>query len=63
MASKRAKLVKQRAKAVGRAPKWLKTVQIAKAPRPAALRGSFGAASAVVRIDPATGLPREEEQA
>ena len=60
MASKRAKLVKQRAKAVGRAPAWLKTVQIAKAPCRTPTRGTFGAASAVVRIDPATGLPRDE---
>lgn len=47
-----------RAKAVGRAPAWLKTVQIAKGARPRE-RGTFGAASPVVLIDPETMEPMQ----
>lgn len=53
----RKRQAKSRAKAVGRAPVWLKTVQIAKPARRAPVRGTFGAASPVVRIDPETGHP------
>lgn len=48
-------------KAVGKAPKWLATAVIGDrvGTKKKPLRGSFGAASEVVRIDPKTGLPRE----
>lgn len=59
MAGKRnTKVWRARKKAIGNAPKWLKTVQISKTPRKA-VSGTFGAASPVVSIDPATGLPKE----
>jgi len=45
-------------KSVGRAPAWLKTVQIAKGSRPRD-RGTFGAASPVVVIDPKTMEPMQ----
>lgn len=60
MARKNAKRDAARRKAVGRAPNYLKTVMISLPPKEARVRGSFGAASAVVRIDPATGLPIPE---
>lgn len=59
-ATRKAKLRKIRNKAVGSAPNYLKTVMIAKPQRKPRVAGSFGAASAVIRIDPKTGLPREE---
>lgn len=61
MAGKSAKLQRIRSKSVGRAPTWLKTVAIAKPHGPKPHRGSFGAASPCVTIDPKTGLPREEK--
>lgn len=56
------KLERIRRKAVGRAPVWLKTAAIAKRPGPAPVRGTFGAASPAVSIDPATGAPRNPDQ-
>jgi|GEM_PF-1277622 len=56
MSGKRKSLKAIRAKSVGRSPAWLKTVAIAK-PCRTPVRGTFGAASEVVRIDPETGLP------
>lgn len=47
-----------RAKAVGRAPAWLKTIQLAKGSR-LRERGTFGAASPVVVIDPKTMEPMQ----
>ena len=49
-------------KAVGKAPKWLATAVIGNrvGTQKHSLRGSFGAASEVVRIDPKTGQPRDE---
>lgn len=47
---------KRRAKAVAKSPRWLQAVQIAK-PAPRRVRGSFGPASEVTRIDPATYKP------
>lgn len=49
----------RRRKAVGAAPVWLKTVLISVPQRPKPIRGTFGAASEVVRIDPETGRPIE----
>lgn len=48
-------------KAVGKSPKWLATAVIGDrvGARKRPIRGSFGAASEVVRIDPKTGLPRD----
>lgn len=59
MARKNAKRDAIRRKAVGRAPNYLKTVMISLPPKKAQVSGTFGAASAVVRIDPKTGLPLE----
>lgn len=47
---------------LGRSPNWLRTAAIAKPQGQARERGSFGPASAVVSIDPETGLPREGAQ-
>ena len=48
-------------KAVGKSPKWLATAvigdRVGSLKRP--VRGSFGAVSEVVWIDPQTGLPRD----
>jgi len=57
----RRQLKKAQAKTVGKSPVWLKTVQIAKPFRHPRVKGTFGAASEVVSIDPATGLPRDTE--
>jgi hypothetical protein len=59
MARNKAKHAKNRRKAVGRAPVWLKTAAISIPQGPKPIRGTFGAASPVVSIDPKTGLPRE----
>lgn len=46
--------------ATKRAPVWMQTAIIGeRVGRPAPIRGSFGAASPVVSIDPQTGLPRQ----
>lgn len=50
---------KRLSKAAARSPAWLRTAQIAKPGRPNPVRGSFGAASPVVHIDPTTMQPRE----
>lgn len=49
-------LWRARKRAVARAPVWLRTAVIAK-PARRSIRGTFGAASPAVRIDPQTGLP------
>jgi hypothetical protein len=51
MAKRNTKLWKVRKKAIGKAPAWLKTVAIAKAPHHRE-RGTFGAASPCVSIKP-----------
>lgn len=53
------KIWKARKKAVRAAPAYLKTVMIAKPRATPRVKGTFGAASEVVRIDPKTGLPIE----
>lgn len=60
MAKRNAKRDAMRRKAVGRAPTWLRTAAIAKPAGKPRVKGTFGAASAGVSIDPATGLPRED---
>lgn len=60
MAGKRnTKIWKARKRAVGAAPAYLKTVMIAKPRSKPRVKGTFGAASEVVRIDPETGQPIE----
>lgn len=49
-------LWRARKRSILAAPKWLKTVQIAKGAYDRE-PGTFGPASEVVRIDPATGKP------
>ncbi len=61
MARRKASHGANRRKTVGRAPVWLKTAAISIPQGPPPIRGTFGAASAVVHIDPKTGQPRESE--
>lgn len=53
------KLWKARKRAVAAMPNYLRTVAISK-PGHFRMPGTFGAASEVVHIDPATGRPRGE---
>jgi hypothetical protein len=57
------KIAKRRlAAAVKKAPVWLQVAAIGeRVGRPDRIRGTFGAASPVVRIDPKTGLPIDVE--
>jgi hypothetical protein len=48
----------RRAKAVGKAPVWLKTAAISKQDGPGPIKGKFGAASPATRIDPAVHIER-----
>ena len=59
-AKNKAQQARSRRKAVGRAPVWLKTAAIAASQGSKPVRGTFGAASPVISIDPKTGLPRGE---
>lgn len=45
-------------KAVGKAPVWLKTVAISKQEGSGPIKGKFGAASPVTRVDPAVHIER-----
>lgn len=54
----RKQLRRAQTKTVGRSPTWLKTAQIAKGSKPRE-RGTFGAASPVVVIDPKTMEPMQ----
>lgn len=53
---------KRLGKAAAGSPAWLRAVQISKRPRRAPIKGTFGPASDVRHIDPATLRLAEEEQ-